>query len=47
MKYEWAWIDYKLKELSPNYIPIEELTAEEQEEAWDRIFDNDWGYDEE
>ena len=29
----------RLKEIDPTWIPIEERTPEEQEEAYDRIFD--------
>ena len=31
----------KMKEISPSWKPIEERTPEEQEEAYDRIFDWD------
>ncbi len=39
--YQWTEIDYKLKEIDPSYVPIEERTKEEQEEAYDRAFDWD------
>ena len=28
-----------MKEIDPNYVPIEERSKEEQEEAYDRMFD--------
>lgn len=41
MAYVWTEIDYKLKAIAPNYIPIEERSHAEQEKAYDRIFDGD------
>ena len=41
MAYVWKDIDYKLKAIDPSYVPIEERSPEEQEEAYDRIFDWD------
>ena len=41
MAYVWKEIGYKLKEINPNYIPIEERSKEEQEDAYDRLFDWD------
>ena len=39
MAYVWKDIDYKLKAIDPSYVPIEERSPEEQEEAYDRSFD--------
>ena len=44
MAYVWTEIDYKLKAICPNYVPIEERTPEEQEAAYDSTFD--WDDDE-
>lgn len=38
-KYQWTEIDYKIKEIDPSYVPIEERSEKEQEEAYDRAFD--------
>ena len=40
-KYKWTEFDYKMKEIWPYYVPIEERSPEEQEEAYDRAFDWD------
>lgn len=40
-KYVWNEFDYKLAAIDPNYVPFEEMTKEEQEEAVDRMFDDD------
>lgn len=41
MAYVWTEIDYKLKAIDPDYVPIEERSPEEQKKAYDRIFDWD------
>jgi hypothetical protein len=41
MAYIWTEIDYKLKAIDPNYVPIEERSPEEQEKAYDSLFDDE------
>jgi len=41
MEYKWTDIDYKLKELYPDYVPFELKSKEEQEESYDNSFDWD------
>ena len=41
MAYIWTEIDYKLKAIDPNYVPIEERSLEEKEKAYDSLFDDE------
>ena len=40
-EYVWQEIDYKLKEINPNYVPFELLSMDEQERLIDLSFDWD------
>ena len=44
-QYQWTEIEKELAKIIPGYVPLELRSKEEQEEAYDRVFD--WENEEE